>query len=53
MTLRLGNIFLIIVLLLAMLMGCDRAEKVSNTAPAPTTDDPMPETPEAIRVKSV
>ena len=40
MALKSGNTFLIIVLLLAMLMGCDKAQKMIGD----TTPDPMPET---------
>ena len=45
MTLKLGNIFLITVMLLAMLMGCDKArEMIGDTTPEATAiDDTMSE----------
>ena len=45
MTLKLGNIFLITVMTLAMLMGCDKAQKmISDTTPEATAiDDTMSE----------
>ena len=56
MTLKLGNIFFITIMLLAMLMGCDRAqEMISDTTPEATAiDDTMPEMAmETIPVKFV
>ena len=56
MTLKLGNIFFITIILLVMLMGCDRTrEMISDTTPEATAiDDTMPEMAmETIPVKLV